>query len=551
MSDYIDDRIEGNFVFLAVRATDGSGRRAGVDLPMDPDELARFEGEQGLMAPSDYRIDGYSKDGIVGRMGFAPFRDDSPLEDVNLLCRAVDAASRSDPHAADKVAAWAECWEVDDPRVLAGVAVRSADIPIHRYSRPRGMDDLQWRGLDPLGRLGASMSEERGLYGALRSGGVAGLVRLRWLRVRRPGGRRPADVVLRRRVHRRRRPAEHASPVRARPRGRRCGPRDRSGRHGSGRPDEHGRDGGGIRTGPMSGKGEWVNLRFPNAFAHPFSFQGRDGGTRERMLVTIPKGVVLEDGRDVGGWNLSVRATPWALAQKRAGRPVSIGLRVGRTVELFKGRGPRRVTLRLDGPEGLRSALDEHRNVMSARVAVPADPGRGCRGSLDDAAPPMDGPAGDEGMLLFNDLAFDSGFVARMDTLASRFADDFAHGRYDAGTALRETRSLVAEAAMLMETVTGASYGAGAADCAASLALSAVTDAVNGYVDDLVDRNDCDPRVAAANHAERSADPHARPGTLPCLRMFTTAYGKTDETDVFGDGAPVEGMESSSMQLTR
>lgn len=118
-----------NFVFLAVRATDGSGRRAGVDLPMDPDELARFEGEQGLMAPSDYRIDGYSKDGIVGRMGFAPFRDDSPLEDVNLLCRAVDAASRSDPHAADKVAAWAECWEVDDPRVLAGVAVRSAADP--------------------------------------------------------------------------------------------------------------------------------------------------------------------------------------------------------------------------------------------------------------------------------------------------------------------------------------------------------------------------------------------------------------------------------------
>lgn len=37
----------------------------------------------------------------------------------------------------------------------------------------------------------------------------------------------------------------------------------------------------------MSGKGEWVNLRFPNAFAHPFSFQGRDGGTRERMLVVF------------------------------------------------------------------------------------------------------------------------------------------------------------------------------------------------------------------------------------------------------------------------
>lgn len=301
----------------------------------------------------------------------------------------------------------------------------------------------------------------------------------------------------------------------------------------------------------MSGKGEWANLRFPNAFAHPFSFQGRDGATRERMLVTIPKGVVLEDGRDVGGWNLSVRATPWALAQKRAGRPVSIGLHVGRSVELFKGRGTRRVALRLDGPEGLRCALDEHRNAMSARGPVQTGQDLGRRGSLDDAAPPMDGPAGDEGMRLFNDLAFDRGFAARMDTLASRFADDFAHGRYDAGAALRETRFLVAEAAMLMETLSGVAYDAGAADCAASLALSAVTDAVNGYVDDLVDRNDCDPRIAVANRAERSADPHARPGTLPCLRMFTTAYGKTDETDVFGDGTPVEGMELPSMQLTR
>lgn len=150
---------------------------------------------------------------------------------------------------------------------------------------------------------------------------------------------------------------------------------------------------------------------------------------------------------------------------------------------------------------------------MSARVAVPADPGRGCRGSLDDAGATDGRPAGDEGMLLFNDLAFDSGFVARMDTLASRFADDFAHGRYDAGTALRETRSLVAEAAMLMETVTGASYGAGAADCAASLALSAVTDAVNGYVDDLVDRNDCDPRG-------RGREPRGTLRGSPCAARY-------------------------------
>lgn len=46
MSDYIDDRIEGNFVFLAVRATDGSGRRAVMD-PADPTNMAVTAAESG------------------------------------------------------------------------------------------------------------------------------------------------------------------------------------------------------------------------------------------------------------------------------------------------------------------------------------------------------------------------------------------------------------------------------------------------------------------------------------------------------------------------
>lgn len=125
MSDCIDDRIEGNFVFLAVRATDGSGRRAGVDLPMDPDELARFEGEQGLMAPSDYRIDGYSKDGIVGRMGFAPFRDDSPLE-VDYAGYAYAAREDDDR----------QMWCSDDGYIV------DADLPNMPPLSARGLEDV-------------------------------------------------------------------------------------------------------------------------------------------------------------------------------------------------------------------------------------------------------------------------------------------------------------------------------------------------------------------------------------------------------------------------
>ncbi len=62
---------------------------------------------------------------------------------------------------------------------------------------------------------------------------------------------------------------------------------------------------------PLSGKGEWVNLRFPNAFAHPFSFRAATEQPGNACCVTIPKGVVLEDGRDVGVEPERAR-DPWA-----------------------------------------------------------------------------------------------------------------------------------------------------------------------------------------------------------------------------------------------
>lgn len=243
---------------------------------------------------------------------------------------------------------------------------------------------------------------------------------------------------------------------------------------------------------------------------------------------------------------------------------MSIGLRVGRPVELFKGRGARRRVLRLDGPEDLRIALDEHRDRMTGRHTDSGKPFENdsttrtsmasrerVRGSLDDAAPPSYGPADGDGAGLFNDLAFDTGFVSRMDALVSGFADDFAHVRYDADIALSKVRTLVAEAACLFETRNGVNFHDDAVGCAAILALSAVTDAINGRVDDLVDRGEADPRVAAANRVERSDGHGERPDTLRCLRMFTTAYGKTGETDVFGDAVSVAGPPDGIANIER
>lgn len=42
-----------------------------------------------------------------------------------------------------------------------------------------------------------------------------------------------------------------------------------------------------------------------------------------------------------------------------------------------------------------------------------------------------------------------------------------------------------------------------------------------------------------------------RPDTLRCLRMFTTAYGKTGETDVFGDAVSVAGPPDGIANIER
>ena len=71
---------------------------------------------------------------------------------------------------------------------------------------------------------------------------------------------------------------------------------------------------------------EWINLRFPNGFVHPFVFRGRAGREHERLLATVPKGVIV-DGMDVGGYSLSVFATRWQAGEHRVeGEPA------GRTV---------------------------------------------------------------------------------------------------------------------------------------------------------------------------------------------------------------------------
>lgn len=177
-------------------------------------------------------------------------------------------------------------------------------------------------------------------------------------------------------------------------------------------------------------------------------------------------------------------------------------------------------------------------------------------------------------MDLFNHLAYDNGFVSRMDCLVTQFARDFVHHGYDPHAALDEVRGLVSAGVSLLESSTGDTYDGEAVDCAATLALSAVTSAINGCIGVLVDRGEGDPRVVAANIQERRArmddyfaerammseDMRLRttytigpPSTARCLHAFVTTCGAVGETDLFGnlDPAPTLNAGTSMPALTR
>ncbi|OZG59910.1 sulfate adenylyltransferase, subunit 2 [Bifidobacterium lemurum] len=340
--------------------------------------------------------------------------------------------------------------------------------------------------------------------------------------------------------------------------------------------------------GNVARRNGWANVNFPNGFVHPFAFQAKSGKTYEKMLVGVPKGVTV-NGVDLGGWSFSVFSTKWAKEDKLNGRPVTIGLKVGEPVELFRGRGAERETLRIDDPWDLARAVKAHReareaerrnaeetrgdeSVSLAGEAVGRADGNGpvgdrapeaglVRGSLSDAAPQSFKPVSQEGMDLFNRCSVDVGFVARMDVMAERAARAFLDGSYDPVSQLAETRRLVGEMADAVAGVQGVDFGDAARGEAAEVALSASTDVINADVSRLADEGVGRADVIAANRSERAAREKeyaeeralmpesvllrrdiaaasAEPPTMErCLAATSTLYGGFEHTDLLSAGA--------------
>ncbi|MDE5640859.1 MAG: hypothetical protein K2I40_03945, partial [Bifidobacterium castoris] len=109
------------------------------------------------------------------------------------------------------------------------------------------------------------------------------------------------------------------------------------------------------------------------AAVHPYTHTGRDGRRWDMMGVTIPEGVRLQDV-DLGGWRLSAFADRRSSADKANGGPVTISFRPDRPVDLYRGRGPGRETMRIDDPWDLCCAVKAGRGQRAAAPAPPRTP---------------------------------------------------------------------------------------------------------------------------------------------------------------------------------
>lgn len=140
-------------------------------------------------------------------------------------------------------------------------------------------------------------------------------------------------------------------------------------------------DAGSARTpapaGPAARAGQrrprWPRADFPNAAVHPYTHTGRDGRRWDMMGVTIPEGVRLQDV-DLGGWRLSAFADRRSSADKANGGPVTISFRPGRPVDLYRGRGPGRETMRIDDPWDLCCAVKAGQGQRAGAPAPPRTP---------------------------------------------------------------------------------------------------------------------------------------------------------------------------------
>lgn len=110
-----------------------------------------------------------------------------------------------------------------------------------------------------------------------------------------------------------------------------------------------------------NGKREiWPRVNFPNSYVHLYRMTAKDGRVFDKMRVAMPQGTSIR-GVDLTGWQLDRFLTDNAREAKLNGRDVTISFKPGEPVELWRGKGEQRETMRIDDAWQLCRAVKAQR----------------------------------------------------------------------------------------------------------------------------------------------------------------------------------------------
>lgn len=136
----------------------------------------------------------------------------------------------------------------------------------------------------------------------------------------------------------------------------------------------------------------WPRVNFPNSYVHLYRMTSKDGRAFDKMRVAIPQGTSIR-GVDLTGWQLDRFLTDHARDAKLNGRDVTVSFKPGEPVELWRGKGEQRETMRIDDAWQLCRAVKAQRMAYARQRAEnkPVTATTGTR-SVEDTPAATPGP---------------------------------------------------------------------------------------------------------------------------------------------------------------
>ena len=113
---------------------------------------------------------------------------------------------------------------------------------------------------------------------------------------------------------------------------------------------------------------EWVNIKFPPGFAHPYGFDDKNGKHWDKAIVNIPPNTKF-NGVDLSGYSIDIFVNDRQLSSIVNREPLTCGFKADKKIELFKGEGADKKTLEVN-PWNLTKAIKAQHDEYAATKAA-------------------------------------------------------------------------------------------------------------------------------------------------------------------------------------